>query len=46
MLSLEAQVWLADVILDTNQFEKVKNKNIAKWVLAHIIWKIKITVTF
>jgi hypothetical protein len=46
MLSLAAEVWLADVILDINQFEKVNNKNIARWILAHIIWIIKITVTF
>lgn len=43
---LAAEVWLADVIPDINQFEKVNNKNIARWILAHIIWIIKTTVTF
>lgn len=46
MLSLAVEVWLADIILDINQFEKVNNKNIARWILAHFIWIIKITVTF
>lgn len=43
---LFAEVWLAHGSLDINQFEKVNNKNIARWISVSIIWLIKITVTF